>query len=386
MSQVLAEIGEQLMPEDEIATASCGRSYQCSNREFFRETTFRNVLAWEKRRSERSGNSFLLALVHLDGSKGNRRKDQATEAVIQSLCAVVRDTDAVGWYKSREILGVAFTDLKESERTVARNSIDRKLKQALQATLPAERAEDIRVTYHIFPESDAVSGSGDPIFYADCAPVAPPTAARILKRSMDVMGSLLALLVLSPLMLLIALAVKLTSEGPVCCRQKRIGQGGRRFTFLKFRSMFHNSDPSLHRNYVTRMIAGQNVAQVHRAEVGIYKIVNDPRITPIGRLLRRSSLDELPQFFNVLKGDMSLVGPRPPLPYEFECYSAWHRRRVLEVKPGLTGLWQVYGRGRTNFDEMVRLDLRYARQWSLWLDLKLLLKTPIIVILGAGAY
>jgi lipopolysaccharide/colanic/teichoic acid biosynthesis glycosyltransferase len=134
------------------------------------------------------------------------------------------------------------------------------------------------------------------------------------------------------------------------------------------------------------MIAGQNVAQAHGTEATIYKIVNDPRVTPIGRVLRRSSLDELPQFFNVLKGDMSLVGPRPPLPYEFERYSAWHRRRVLEVKPGLTGLWQVYGRSRTNFDEMVRLDLQYARQWSLWLDLKILLKTPVVVIFGTGAY
>lgn len=308
-----------------------------------------------------------------------------TKGVIKSLCALVRDTDAVGWYKSNESLGVAFTDLKESDRSVAQNSIDKKLEEALHATLPAEAAEDIRVTYHMFPESDRISGSGDPIFYPECAAVTH-TATRILKRCMDVMGSLLALVVLSPLMLLIALAVKLTSEGPVCCRQTRIGQGGRSFTFLKFRSMFHNSDPSLHRSYVTRMIAGQNVAQVHRAEAGIYKIVNDPRITPVGRALRRSSLDELPQFFNVLKGDMSLVGPRPPLPYEFECYSTWHRGRVLEVRPGLTGVWQVYGRSRTNFDEMVRLDLRYARHWSLWLDLKLLLKTPIAVILGAGAY
>jgi lipopolysaccharide/colanic/teichoic acid biosynthesis glycosyltransferase len=134
------------------------------------------------------------------------------------------------------------------------------------------------------------------------------------------------------------------------------------------------------------MIAGQDV-KTHGSEgAGVYKIVNDPRVTPTGRFLRRSSLDELPQFFNVLKGDMSLVGPRPPLPYEFERYSSWHRRRVLEVKPGLTGLWQVYGRSRTNFDEMVRLDLQYASQWSLWLDLKILLKTPIAVAFGGGGY
>jgi lipopolysaccharide/colanic/teichoic acid biosynthesis glycosyltransferase len=134
------------------------------------------------------------------------------------------------------------------------------------------------------------------------------------------------------------------------------------------------------------MIAGQSVARADSSQYGIYKIVNDPRVTPLGRFLRRSSLDELPQFFNVLKGDMSLVGPRPPLPYEFERYFTWHRRRVLEIKPGITGLWQICGRSKTSFDEMVRLDLRYAREWSLWLDLKILLETPIAVIFRAGAY
>lgn len=126
--------------------------------------------------------------------------------------------------------------------------------------------------------------------------------------------------------------------------------------------------------------------QGHEDGAAVYKLVNDPRVTPIGKILRRNSLDELPQFFNVLRGDMSLVGPRPPLPYEFACYRGWHRRRILEVKPGLTGLWQVYGRCRTTFDEMVRLDLRYARQWSLWLDLKILLRTPVTVVLRTGAY
>ena len=113
---------------------------------------------------------------------------------------------------------------------------------------------------------------------------------------------------------------------------------------------------------------------------------NDPRITPIGQFLRKTSLDELPQFFNVLKGEMSLVGPRPPIPYECELYDIWHRRRMLSVKPGITGLWQVSGRSSTTFDEMVRLDLRYINGWSLWLDIKLLLKTPLVIITGKGAY
>ncbi|HLQ75947.1 MAG TPA: sugar transferase, partial [Terriglobia bacterium] len=119
---------------------------------------------------------------------------------------------------------------------------------------------------------------------------------------------------------------------------------------------------------------------------GVYKIQNDPRITPFGRILRATSLDELPQFIHVLSGRMSLVGPRPPIPYEYECYQPWHRRRILDAKPGITGMWQVHGRSRTTFDDMVRMDLRYIRGRSIWIDLKILLKTPWAVIGGHGAY
>jgi lipopolysaccharide/colanic/teichoic acid biosynthesis glycosyltransferase len=119
---------------------------------------------------------------------------------------------------------------------------------------------------------------------------------------------------------------------------------------------------------------------------GVYKLTKDSRITPVGAFLRKTSMDELPQFLNVLKGEMSLVGPRPPIPYEVEAYDIWHRRRLLEAKPGITGLWQVCGRSRVNFDDMVRLDLQYARTWSLWMDIKILLRTPGAVLLGAGAH
>ena len=118
----------------------------------------------------------------------------------------------------------------------------------------------------------------------------------------------------------------------------------------------------------------------------VYKLTNDPRVTAVGRFLRKTSLDEFPQFWNVLRGEMSLVGPRPPVAYEFEMYDYWHRRRVLELKPGVTGLWQVNGRSRTCFDDMVRLDLRYSQTWSLWLDLKILLATPLAVVAGNGAH
>jgi lipopolysaccharide/colanic/teichoic acid biosynthesis glycosyltransferase len=165
-----------------------------------------------------------------------------------------------------------------------------------------------------------------------------------------------------------------------------VGQYGRSFTFLKFRSMYANNDHSVHKEFVSQLIASR--PQTGQGEAGkqVFKIKNDTRITRIGGFLRRTSLDELPQFFNVLCGDMSLVGPRPPIPYELAAYQTWHRRRLLDVKPGITGLWQVTGRSTVKFDEMVRLDLRYALSWSPWLDLRILLRTPLAVIKGSGAY
>ena len=159
-------------------------------------------------------------------------------------------------------------------------------------------------------------------------------------------------------------------------RQKRLGMFGKEFDFLKFRTMYANNDPEDPQGICREADSG--TGRNHR---GVYKIQNDPRVTPIGRFLRKSSLDELPQFLNVLKGEMSLVGPRPPIPYEMEKYRSWHRRRVIEVKPGITGLWQVYGRSRTTFDEMVRLDIRYINEQSVWLDLKIVLQTPRAVLL-----
>jgi lipopolysaccharide/colanic/teichoic acid biosynthesis glycosyltransferase len=177
--------------------------------------------------------------------------------------------------------------------------------------------------------------------------------------------------------------VKLSSAGPVLFRQERFGRQFRPFTFYKFRSMYADSDHAVHKAYVSRLIAGR-----HEHESGtprLFKITADPRVTPVGRLLRRSSLDELPQFWNVLRGEMSLVGPRPCIHYELEQYADWHTLRLIDVKPGMTGLWQVSGRSRVGFDEMVKLDLAYARQRSLWLDIKILLRTPMAVISGNGA-
>jgi lipopolysaccharide/colanic/teichoic acid biosynthesis glycosyltransferase len=149
--------------------------------------------------------------------------------------------------------------------------------------------------------------------------------------------------------------------------------------------MYVNNDPTVHKEYIKKFMA----AQAREAAAGkedVYKITHDPRVTPFGRWLRKTSLDEFPQFINVLMGDMSLVGPRPPIPYECEGYDVWHKRRITEAKPGITGLWQVEGRSSLPFDEAVRLDIKYIREWSLWLDIKIILKTPGAILSCKGAY
>lgn len=207
-----------------------------------------------------------------------------------------------------------------------------------------------------------------------------------LKRMLDIVGASLLILLLSPLMLLVAFLVATTSRGPVIFKQMRLGTGGEPFAFYKFRSMVVNMDDSIHRQFVADLIKGEIDASSQGESCGpVYKIRSDPRVTWIGRIIRKTSIDELPQFFNVLKGDMSLVGPRPPIPYEAEIYQAWHLRRILSAKPGITGLWQVQARSTVTFNEMVRLDLRYIRECSLLLDLKILLKTVGVVLRCDGA-
>lgn len=200
-------------------------------------------------------------------------------------------------------------------------------------------------------------------------------AARLFKRSIDILVSMLVLLVTAPLWLVIGLAIKLGSRGPVFYRQERVGMDGHVFLLFKFRSMLDDVEiDEAHREYMQRVIKKEGKINLGTDDEPSYKFINDSRLTRIGRWLRRTSLDELPQLFNVFKGEMSLVGPRPPIPYEVECYEAWHRKR-LDVKPGMTGLWQISGRYHLSFEQMVQLDIYYIENWSLWLDLKIILKT-----------
>ena len=211
------------------------------------------------------------------------------------------------------------------------------------------------------------------------------SAARLAKRASDIIIATLALAILSPLWLIIALIIKLDSRGPIFYKQERVGMDGRIFLFYKFRTMRVGTDDAAHREYQQKYIAGSAEATLVEGERPAYKLVADKRITRVGQWLRRLSLDELPQLLNVLRGDMSVVGPRPPIPYEVEAYQLWHRKR-LDMKPGLTGLWQVSGRNRLPFDEMVRLDLFYIENWSLLLDLKIILRTLPVMLRGDDAY
>jgi lipopolysaccharide/colanic/teichoic acid biosynthesis glycosyltransferase len=222
-----------------------------------------------------------------------------------------------------------------------------------------------------------------PAFDVADSATAEPWARAFACRILDIAGAAFLLIVLSPLVAAIALAIRLDSPGRAIFRQPRVGRHFEPFTINKFRSMYSGAGHDPHRAYVLELIAGVVVPEQH-APAGLYKLTGDRRVTRVGRWLRRSSLDELPQLWNVLRGDMSLVGPRPSLPYETERYpEAWHRR--FAVRPGITGLWQVSGRCQLTWEQMIELDLEYVERRSVWLNLWILLRTVPVVLLGRGA-
>ena len=350
------------------------------------EDQFQRMISLERKRAERSGKPFLLMLLDLGKLATSGKPEKTVAGILSALALSTRDTDVTGWYREHSAVGILFTEIAiDGKRSVLATLLLR-VSSALHDALDLEQFSKIHITFHLFPEQWDDEHPPDPTgsaLYPDLRQTEGRRRwSRVIKRAIDVAGAALALLLSAPLLLLIAAAVRLSSQGPVLFRQQRIGQYGRRFTFLKFRSMYVNNRADMHKDYVKQLIAGQ----LDQPANGVFKIANDPRVTPLGRWLRRASLDELPQFINVLRGEMSLVGPRPPLPYEVEAYDVWHRRRLLEARPGITGLWQVNGRSRTTFNDMVRLDLQYAREQSLLLDLKILLRTPGAVLSGDGAY
>ena len=365
-------------------------SLPLGNREILSEPQFKRSVAVERKRSERSREPFLLMLVDIGGDPGSRESQKVLRRMVTVLHASSRDTDVIGWYKDGATLGAMFTGLVVTDKGLILTTILTRVSDMLRHELTFEQFNRVSLSFHFFPDDWDHGSSEHPTntaLYPDLLNPGKRKYGLLFKRAIDAVGSGVGLLLLLPLFLIIAAAIKLTSEGPVFFRQKRVGQFGQLFTMLKFRSMYANNDHAVHKEYVLKLIADQAERNGGSgAGAGVYKLTNDRRITPLGRFLRRTSLDELPQIINVLRGEMSLVGPRPALPYELAAYQTWHRRRILEAKPGITGLWQVKGRSLVKFDDMVRLDLNYATSWSLWLDLLILLRTPLAVIRGSGAY
>jgi lipopolysaccharide/colanic/teichoic acid biosynthesis glycosyltransferase len=357
------------------------------------------MLCRERKRSERSKKPLLLMLV--TGKEKNQTKEDAAlfQKIADCLSERVRETDLAGWYEKGAVFGVIFTELGQTETKPATNVIQAKVKEDLEKEFDETQLNNILVSFYAFPDgwthNSDFNGNGNgnrlqlnTALYPDLFDNEKKKRLSLAtKRAMDIAGSLVALVILFVPFGVLAILIKLTSKGPVLFRQERIGQYGIPFKFLKFRSMRDTNDSGIHEEYVKKFIAGKVGPEDPGGKAGsAFKITNDPRVTWIGKIMRRTSLDELPQFWNVLTGDMSLVGPRPPIPYEAEAYDTWHRRRLVEIKPGITGLWQVHGRSRTTFDDMVRLDLRYSKTWTPLLDAKILLQTPRAVISGDGAH
>lgn len=386
--QLKKNITQTLSAPVSLYDQSCG---------LYHERYFNEILCLERKRAERSQKPFLLMLLdikklcHVAGNNG--KNNGIVKKIVNTLKFSIRETDIKGWYNHDSILGIIFTEMNGIDKDFLKKKIYDNLCKVLQK----DNIDRIKISLHIYPDtypedhkkqgSDCASNL---IFYPDFTKQnLSKKTAQIIKRTMDIIGSLFCIITFLPFFITIPVCIKLTSKGPVFFKQERLGQSGKKFIFLKFRSMFSNSDPTIHKEYITKLICEKKNYDARNDNPGdkpIYKIKDDPRITPLGRFLRKTSLDEIPQFFNVLKGEMSLVGPRPPIPYEIDNYDIWHKRRVIEIKPGITGLWQVEGRSSTSFDDMVRLDLKYFQEWSLWLDIKILLKTPWVVILCKGAY
>jgi lipopolysaccharide/colanic/teichoic acid biosynthesis glycosyltransferase len=305
------------------------------------------------------------------------------------LVAAKGETDIVGWSEWRSLLGVIVPDLRPPSRPHPGERVGARWRRELAQRLPPAVLEHLVIQLHVYPEPREATDAGlwppDMIIHPDLRQrLARRTRSDAVKRGLDLLVSLALLGLCAPLFLLAAALVRLSSPGPILFRQVRVGYLTKPFTMLKFRTMYAGADHGPHRDFVSSFIRGGYQIEGPGKE-GFFKLTNDPRVTPMGRFLRHTSLDELPQLWNVLRGDMSLVGPRPALPYEIEQYEPWHRQRFLEAKPGITGLWQVTGRSRMTFDEMVRLDLHYARTRSLWTDIKILLATPAAVISANGA-
>ena len=352
----------------------------------FEEEYFRYILQLEVKRSERSKRPFLL--LHIDMSRlvQNYNAVQTIKDVISEIFSVTRETDIKGWVRSEEVLGIIFLEYDNESDEI----ISKKINDSLKELLDPSEYSLISVNSIKFPEDISINGEIDfkkwIQIYNDTAFLrSQEKFPALCKRCIDIAGSLLCILLFSPVFIIASVLIKCTSKGAVFFKQTRMGENGRQFTMLKFRTMEENNNESIHKQFIQEFIHSSSNSDDDDTD-RTYKIIDDPRVTKIGKWLRKTSMDEIPQFFNVLLGDMSIVGPRPAIPYEVEEYDIWHKRRMIGVKPGITGFWQVNGRSRTDFNNMVRMDIQYTNHWTPVMDLFLILKTPFSLLSAKGAY
>jgi len=441
------DILQNIVPSWAINESEMARSFHIA-RNVYSLVLFKHRFAIEKRRAERLDSKLSLIVVNLEVYLSKNENEntppnwRSIEYLVKSIYSKIRETDAICIHNPNVLLVLlpdtdhrgaenvcrnlvehmmsirqeycktnnqTHDEFKISILTYPENNIDEKLSNGSEGTLStqgkraaeekppeAPTSNSVRLSdnhldnLNLCIRTNAISSDVHEIlktYYWDLQTVSSYKLLieNALKRAVDVVGASISLILYSPVMMITALLIKATSHGPILFRQRRLGEKGKEFTFLKFRSMYHNSEDSTHRDYVRKLVVGENEAINTRTQDDPnYKMECDKRITPIGKFIRKTSIDELPQLWNVMKGEMSLVGPRPPIPYEVKNYQSWHYRRILEIKPGITGLWQVSGRNRTTFKEMVRLDINYASNWSLFLDLKILLKTIKVVLKAEG--
>lgn len=358
---------------------------------------FYAVLQRERARSDRAGDRFSLLLFNIADSSGDQT---LAPYLVKILTQRIRSTDEVGWFDTQRI-GVVMPNTPAEGALRLADEICEKIAKEKRPldfkvfTYPSKwltRDTDNSANYP--SATNTLYGGASPATHSGEVKMSncqcsleglEPILVRGMpawKRSMDILGSLAGIVITMPVMALIAFAVKLTSPGPILFRQRRMGYGGRPFIVYKFRSMVSSATDDLHIKYLDELIKGK----ARRNSDGTFKIKDDSRTTTVGRFIRKWSLDELPQLFNVLKGDMSLVGPRPEPCYVISNYCYWYHRRTMDSKPGLTGFWQVEGRSRVSYENMIRMDIRYCQALSFLRDMELIIRTFKAVLSHSGAY
>ncbi len=378
---------------------------------FYPRAFFQQRIKEERFRTYRTGSPF--SVVFFSPFKlfaaGSKNKKRAIQKIVEFVDQDARETDIKGWWDGRTI-AILLPDSKRGDALVLVDRLFSRIQtmnlelvksaeeasfeiytfpntRYLETSLNDEREEeDSKIPKHKSTQnSPQMDFSTTPLNQNSIIQNGFKKYEELMKRCFDIIVSLIGLIMSSPLFLLCAVLIKLESPGPVFYRQTRVGMGGKLFTFLKFRSMYHNSDEEIHKNHVENLMNGRvGLSRDGRRGETSYKLTEDKRITRIGRFLRRTSIDELPQLINVIKGDMTLVGPRPHPVYEVVQYSPWQGHR-LDVKPGVTGLGQVFGRSGTEYEDVYRLDLRYLKKNSLLLDIDILFRTLHVVLSGRGA-